>query len=302
MAISDNLRGALYMSLAMAAFTVNDTCMKIVTSELPLYQAIVLRGLLAVVALLAIGLRTGRLRLRVAPADRARLGLRSLGEVAATLTFLAALRQMPLANLSAIMQFLPLAVTLAAALLLREPVGWRRIAAITVGFAGVLLIVRPGTEGFDRWSLIGVASVACVVLRDLATRNLSRDVPSVSVALLAAIAVTLAGIVLVPLGGWAPVAPRIAALIFAAAAFLIVGYLFIVMAMRVGEIGIVAPFRYTALIFAIFLGWLAFSELPDGLTLVGAALVIATGIYSFYRERRLGQRIATPAKAPLRLR
>ena len=300
--MSGNLRGALFMTLAMAAFAINDSCMKAVTADMPLAQAIFLRGLLASAALALIGLRQGRLRLRFGADDRLRLGLRSLGEVAATLTFLTALRHMPLANLSAIMQALPLAVTLSAALIMREPVGWRRMAAIGVGFFGVLMIVRPGTEGFDGWSLVALASVAFVVLRDLATRRLSPDVPSVSVAFLAAISVTASAVLLLPFSDWISVGPARSLLIAGAATFLIAGYLLIVMAMRVGEIGLVAPFRYTALLFSIVLGVALFNELPDAITLAGAAVIVATGIYTFHRERKLGQVVAIPVKAPLRLR
>ena len=300
--ISDTTRGALYMSLAMAAFTVNDTCMKSVTAEMPLYQAITLRGIVTMIALAIIARQRGGLRLGMARGDARLLGWRTLGEVGGTLTFLTALRHMPLANLSAIMQSLPLAVTLSAAIALHEPVGWRRMAAIAVGFLGVLMIVRPGTEGFDVWSLIALGSVAFVVLRDLTTRRLSSAVPSVTVAFLAATAVTVSGVVLSPLSGWVAVQPAAAVLLLAAGGFLIVGYLSVVMAMRVGDIATVAPFRYTALIFAIALGWIIFGHLPGPMTLAGAAIIVASGIYTFYRERKRGRPLAVPAKAPLRLR
>ncbi|MCC0062526.1 MAG: DMT family transporter [Defluviimonas sp.] len=302
MTLSANARGAAYMSVAMAAFTLNDSCMKIVTETLPLFEAMVLRGLPTLAALLLIAWHRGVLAVALPQADRRWLALRSLGEIAGTLTFLAALRHMPLANLSAILQFLPLAVTLTAALLLHEPIGWRRLTAIFVGFFGVLLIVRPGMAGFDIWSLLGLLSVGCVVLRDLATRRLTSELPSVTVAIFAAGSVTLTGLVLLPFGGWVPPAPHELVLIAAAAAFLVAGYLLIVMAMRVGEIALVAPFRYTALLFAILLGRVVFGQLPDAMTLAGAAIVIATGIYTFYRERARGQQLAMPAKAPLRLR
>lgn len=300
--ISDTTRGALYMSLAMAAFTVNDTCMKSVTAEMPLYQAITLRGIVTMIALFIIARQRGGLRLGMARGDARLLGWRTLGEVGGTLTFLTALRHMPLANLSAIMQSLPLAVTLSAAIALHEPVGWRRMAAIAVGFLGVLMIVRPGTEGFDIWSLIALGSVAFVVLRDLTTRRLSSAVPSVTVAFLAATAVTASGVALSPLSGWVAVQPAAAVLLLAAGGFLIVGYLSVVMAMRVGDIATVAPFRYTALIFAIALGWIIFGHLPGPMTLAGAAIIVASGIYTFYRERKRGRPLAVPAKAPLRLR
>ena len=299
---SDNARGALFMSVAMTAFTVNDACMKAVTETLPLYQAIFLRGILCTAALIVIALRMGGLRISVEPGDRKWLILRTLGEVGGTLTFLTALSHMPLANISAIMQFLPLAVTLAAALFLHEPIGWRRLLAILFGLAGVLLIVRPGTEGFDRWALMGLASVGCVVLRDLATRRMSSAMPSVTVAVAAAVAVTVTAAVLLPAEGWGVMAPRVAFLLGLAAACLIAGYLMIVVAMRVGDIGHVAPFRYVALVVAIGLGWAAFGQLPDGLTLLGAVIVVLTGIYSFHRERRLGRPGAMPDRPLPRLR
>ena len=269
---------------------------------MPLYQAITLRGIVTMIALAIIARQRGGLRLGMARGDARLLGWRTLGEVGGTLTFLTALRHMPLANLSAIMQSLPLAVTLSAAIALHEPVGWRRMAAIAVGFLGVLMIVRPGTEGFDVWSLIALGSVAFVVLRDLTTRRLSSAVPSVTVALLAATAVTASGVALSPLSGWVAVQPAAAVLLLAAGGFLIVGYLSVVMAMRVGDIATVAPFRYTALIFAIALGWIIFGHLPGPMTLAGAAIIVASGIYTFYRERKRGRPLAVPSKAPLRLR
>lgn len=297
MPLSENARGALWMAIAMAAFTINDTCMKAVTESLPLYQSIFLRGLATTLAIAFIAHRAGTLTFRVAPEDRRWLALRIVGEVGGTVTFLTALRQMPLANLSAILQSLPLAVTLGAALWLNQPVGWRRLLAIGVGFLGVLLIIRPGTEGFDRWALLGVVSVAFVVLRDLATRRLSSDMPSVAVALTAAASVTLMALVVMPFSGWVTPDPRETALILGASAFLVTGYITIVMATRTGDIGLVAPFRYTSLIFAVVLGWAVFGQFPDNLTLIGGAVVILTGLYTFHRERRLGRKLARSAKA-----
>lgn len=285
MPLSDNARGAVYMAVSMAAFTLNDTAMKAATQSLPLFQAIALRGVLAVAGLLVFGVLFKGLRLRVPRRDVGVIALRSVAEVGATVLFLAALIHMPLANLSAILQALPLAVTLAAAVVFRESIGWRRMAAIGVGFLGVLIIIRPGPAGFDLWSVMGLGSVACVVVRDLAARSLSRAVPSIMVALCAGVAVLVMGLIGTVVQGWQPVGGREALLILFAAGMLTFGYTLSVMAMRVGEIGFVAPFRYSALIWAIFLGWFAFGTLPDGLTLFGAALVVATGMFTLWRER-----------------
>ena len=139
----------------MAAFTINDTFMKSVTTTLPLYQTIGMRGLIAALGLGLLVLLTRAYRFRLNRRDGKLILLRSLADVAATIFFLEALLQMPLANLSAILQALPLAITLAAALVYGDRIGWRRMTAILVGLVGVLIIIRPGTEGFDRWALLG---------------------------------------------------------------------------------------------------------------------------------------------------
>ena len=298
MAISDNLRGVAYMCLSMLAFTVNDSFMKAVTTEVPLFQTVFLRGLIAIAGLVVMGSLTGAFRQKLQGADWRLITLRSVAEIFATITFLTALLHMPLANLSAIMQVLPLAVTLTAALVFGDRIGWRRLVAILVGFVGVMIIIRPGTEAFDIWSLMGVASVLCVVVRDLAVRRMGSHVPSIIVGL---------GISLVPtagmganfdgLTGWVAMDVAQLAQVGAAGAFLIVGYLCAVTAMRWGDIGVVAPFRYTSLLWAIVLGFAAFGELPDGWTLVGSAIVVASGIYTLLRERQKRRMAAVAARA-----
>lgn len=292
MPVSDNTRGIIFMAVAMATFTVNDSFMKAATQLLPLSQAIVIRGVMTLAALLVLARMMGVRTLRVAKVDRKLLGWRTLAEVGGTITFLTALQHMQLANLSAILQSLPLAVTLGAVIALKEPVGWRRMTAIGVGFLGVLLIVRPGTEGFNIWAVVALISVAFVVVRDLATRQFSGALPSVTIAIYTAVAVTLMGVAGLTIEDWDPVPLVAFAMLAGAATMLIMGYLFIVMAMRVGDVAIVAPFRYSALIWAILIGWLVFGEIPKGLTLLGAAIVVATGLYTYLREYQLQRRIA----------
>lgn len=289
MAISDNLRGALYMNLAMFSFTVNDALMKSLTQALPLYQTIALRGTIAVIGLILVARVTGGLRLPAAPQDRALIALRSLADVAATILFLTALKHMPLATLSAVMQVTPLAVTLAAALYYKDQIGWRRMLAIIIGFVGVMLIIRPGMEGFTIWSVLGLGSVATVVFRDLSVRRLSGAVPSLIVALGAGFAVMVMGFLGSALEGWQAMSLFQTLQVLAAGGLLIVAYICSVSAMRVGDIGFIAPFRYTSLLWAIILGWVFFATFPDAYALIGAAIVVATGIYTLLRERKLRQ-------------
>lgn len=288
--MTDNTRAILLMNVAMLAFTLNDACMKAVSETLPLFQAIFLRGVATTLALLGLAAMQGQLRFVPGPGDRARIGWRTLAEVVSTATFLLALTHMPIANLSAIMQALPLAVTLGAALWFGERLDAARLLAIMVGFAGVLLIIRPGTEGFDRWALLGLASMAFVTLRDLMTRGLSRSVPSSAVAVWAALAVAVMGGVVTLQQGWQTVSLTQAALLAGATVNLIIGYLTVVMVMRVGDIGVVAPFRYMALLWAILIGAGVFGAWPDGLTLIGSAIVVASGLFTLLADRLRRQR------------
>jgi drug/metabolite transporter (DMT)-like permease len=286
-AFADNLRGAGYMVVCGAGFATNDAMMKLVAGEVPLYQAMFLRGLLVTALLFGLAAATGALDHRPAPRDRTHLWRRSIGEVGGGFLFLTALFNMPIANASAIMQSLPLAITLAAAVFWHEPVGWRRYFAIAAGFAGVLIVVRPGSDGFTVYGLFVLGAVGFITLRDLATRQLSPDVPSLLAALVPAALTTLAAGFASTWQGWAPVDAGHLAALAASGLFLITGYYFGILAMRVGEIGFIAPFRYLLLIFSILLGWAIFGEVPDRWMIVGASVIVGSGLYTFYRERKL---------------
>jgi S-adenosylmethionine uptake transporter len=288
MILSDNMRAALMMALSMTAFTVNDALMKLAAPNLPFFQQIVVRGILITVGLFILATLWGHLGYRPSRKDRALTALRTFAEMFSTIFFLTALFSIPLANLSAILQSLPLTVTLAAAIFFGEPVGWRRFVAIGIGFVGVTIIIRPGMDGFSVYSLYGVAAVIGVTFRDLASRRLSKTIPSSRVALSAAVGVTvMAGIgSLVMREHWVALTIREWFLIGGASVCLMAGYISAVGAMRLGEIGFVAPFRYASLLVALFLGYVLLDEWPDGWTLFGAGIVVATGLFTLYRERK----------------
>lgn len=282
---ADNLKGALFMMTSLAGFVVNDGLMKTLADDYPLPQALLLRGLFASALLLALVLRERAQLYRPDAATGRLVALRVACEIAVTFAFLNALFNMPLANATAILMVTPLMVTLAAALFLGEHMGWRRYSAVAIGFLGALLIVRPGGEGFNVFTVSALAAVLFTVARDLLTRRLPSDVPSVAVAFATSVAIMVSGGLLTPLAGWHPVDGGALLVLAAAALFLVVGYLFGVMAMRVGDVGFVAPFRYTHLIWALLLGALVFGEFPDALTLLGSAVVVATGLYTLHREQ-----------------
>ncbi|MEO1017491.1 MAG: DMT family transporter [Pseudomonadota bacterium] len=291
--ISNNVRGAGFMMISMAAFVCNDTLMKLLSTEVPLFQAIFVRGLMATCLILMLGGFYGVLHYRPRGRDRWLIGLRILGETGATFLFLTALFNMPIANATAILQVEPLAVTIGAALFLGEKVGWRRYLAVAVGFLGVMLIIRPGSDGFTSYSLIALAAMCFMVLRDLVTRRLSPGVPSVFVTVLTAVVITSSAGLACLFVPWQPMTGSHVAHLSLTAIFLLFGYLFSVLAIRTGEIGYTSPFRYSVLIWAIMLGFLVFGDIPDIWMLTGSAIVVSTGLYTFHREMVLTRSVRT---------
>lgn len=286
MALSKNTEGALYMAVAMAAFSCSDALSKSVISMMNAGEIMLLRGVLTSVIVYLMARRMGALRSFRVIAQPMIL-LRVTCEALAAVTYITALGMMPIANASAIIQALPLAVTLGAALFLKEPVGWRRWSAIIVGFMGVLVIVRPGPDGFTPAALIVIASVFITAARDLATRCVDKSVPSLMVTVCTAIGVSLiGGAMIVPLGGWQPVTSNALLHLALASVMVLAGYQTAILAMRTGDIAFVAPMRYLSLIFAGLLGLVFFGETPNRWTIFGAAIVIASGLYTFYRESR----------------
>lgn len=284
---SDNLRGAIFMMLSMAGYVVNDALMKLVTEDLPLAQSVFIRGLLASALLAGFAAYKRQLIVSVSKREFKIILLRSFGEIAATYCFLTALINMPLANVTAILQSLPLAVTFAGAMFLGHKVGWRRYVAIAIGFGGVLIIVRPGGENFNSYALWAMIAVGFITLRDLMAAMLDRRTPSIFVALFTAVGVTLAAGIAASFEPWAQISGGSFSFLFFAAVFILIGYVTSISAMRFGEIAFVSPFRYTVLVWALLIGIFVFNDYPDFWTLVGIAIVVGTGVFTFYREQRV---------------
>ncbi len=275
------------MVASQAVFTVNDALMKLASRELPLGQAVFMRGLCTIVFACVLAYALGAFKRLPRRHDLPLIGLRSLAEVGSTLLYLAALFHMPIADTTAILQFLPLAITAAAAVFLGEHVGWRRWTAAVVGFIGVLIIIRPGTTAFNAWSLVALASVAAIVVRDISTRRIDRSVATALLTIASSVTVTVAAGFLAFAETWrVPSAPALS-MIGSAALFLFAGYYLIIEAMRWGEVAVVSPFRYSVILWAILAGATVFGERPDPLALLGTAIVMMAGLYTFFRERHL---------------
>lgn len=292
----NNVNGILLVVGAMAAFALEDMFIKHLSVSVPTGQIMVVLGIVCglVFALMAV---TTRKRIFEAAAWRGLPLIRAVTEGVGAVAFVTALSLVDLSTVAAVFQAMPLVVTMGAALFLGEQVGWRRWSAIGVGFVGVLMIIRPGLDGFQPETLFVVASVIAIAARDLITRRLDVRVASAVVAMQAYLAVAIAGVALIVLNGQPVVAmgagqfgPFLGAITFG-----VLGYYGIVTAMRVGDASALTPFRYTRLVFSIAAGMLMFGERPDQMTLAGATLIIGSGLYTFLRERRLAQQVVAAA-------
>lgn len=279
-------RGVLAMSAGMASFVTNDSLVKYVSQTLPGSQLIFIRGLFAVVLVLAIA-HAMRATGHLGALRERRVLLRAGFDAFATMTYLTSLFHLPLANATAINMATPLFITLFAVIGFSEKVGPRRWAALATGFAGVLLVVQPTAAGFNAYALLCLGGTLLHASRDLTTRTIAARIPSIIITLSTAIAVTLlAGAFGLVTRDWQPVNARQLGLLAAASVFLSGGYYLLTVAMRSGEMSLVAPFRYTGLLFALVLGFLVWGEVPNALAWAGIALLVGAGIVVLHGERR----------------
>jgi drug/metabolite transporter (DMT)-like permease len=279
-----NRRGILAMAAGMGCFVVNDTLVKIVSASLPAAQLIFLRGLFATALLLAISHRMGAHRQLGALADR-RVALRALFDALATMTYLTSLFHLPIANATAINMATPLFITLFAVVAFKERVGGARWLAIATGFTGVLLVVQPSGAAFNAYALLCLGGTVLHASRDLMTRTIARSIPSILITLSTAVAVTVLSGALCLFSEWRPFAITQLGLLAAASIFLSGGYFLLTVAMRGGEMSLIAPFRYAGLLFALVLGYAVWRDVPNALAWAGIALLVAAGLYVLHGER-----------------
>ena len=285
--MTKNLYGALFMTLSMFGYASTDAFIKFIGLILPLSEILFLRGVVAVLLLFLITYIRNEFSKKKKNDQYKYLFLRIFGDIGCTILFLTALINMKIANATAILQCLPLALTFCAALFLKERVGWRRWSAIIIGFFGVLIIIKPNSEDFNYYSLLAMGAVFFIVLRDLSTKKLDQSIPSTFISLVTAASVTLTGLLFAPFQVWVIPSIEIFGALSATAVFLILGILFNVMCMRIGEVGFVVPFRYSIILFAIIYGAIFYNEIPDLPMIFGTFIIIVTGLYTFYREKSL---------------
>lgn len=293
--IFDNRRGILAMLCACVFFTSNDSLVKLASAHFPTTQIMAMRGICATLLALTIVLAMGHWR-ELRSLGSPLVAFRALLEATCAFLFMSALPFLPLANITAILQATPIIMTVMAIAIGLERVGWRRWAAIVAGFLGVLLIVQPTPGDFNVYILYALGSAFFIAVRDLVTARIKLEVPSIVIATSTTIGVCLAGFVIGFVRGdeWRELARPEAAYFIAAALFLVLGNLTVVMAFRNVEVAVVSPFRYAIVVVAIILGYLIFGDWPNALALAGIGLVVGAGVYTIHRES-LARRSAASA-------
>lgn len=276
------------MVAAMLAFVTNDTLVKLASESMPLGEVLFLRGVVSLAILVPVMLMF-RFEHRWRDYANPMMVWRNIADVGATLIYLTALTHLTIANATIVLQAVPLIVTIAGAVLFREHVGWRRWTAISVGLAGVVVVIRPGLEGFNAWSLAALAAVFLIAGRDIATRHVPASIPTMMLVI-ASVTVNLFGGAALGIGeswlwptleGWLTTIGAGIASVFA--------YLLIVVALRGRDLSLTAPFRYTVIVWAVLYGVVIWGDSLDFLTIVGACLIVASGVFMLYRERKLAQ-------------
>ncbi|PZQ11600.1 MAG: EamA family transporter [Ancylobacter novellus] len=297
--LDPTVRGVIAMVAGMVVQALNDTVIKLAAARLPATEIMAMRGVMAVTLALSIALVMGegrRLKMLANPLVALRSGL----EAMACLTYMTALAHLGLAEFTSIVQATPLIITALAVLLGWQTVGWKRWAAIGVGFVGVLLIAKPSTQGVNVYAALTLLSACFMAIRDLVTSRIPSSAPSMVVTLGSTIAVTSVGFGAGAVQSAAWLAPNgVEAAMIATAAILVVGCnMLIVMAFRLGDMTVVGPFRYSVILASLALGWLVWGDVPDALALLGSALIVASGLYALKRERAAPEPLANAA-APL---
>ncbi len=295
-----NRRGILATLSASVFWTCNDAFGKLATETFPTGEIMAVRSLFAILLSTAVvvGMGHGRVLLR-----GARLFLkpvpviRALLDAAVIVAFYKALPYIQLADITAIGQTTPIIMTLLAAVLGIERIGWRRFLAVAVGFSGVVLIVKPSGEGLSGYAFLAVFSAALVAVRDLITRKLDPSLPSPVIALMTAVAGGLTGLGLGVTEEWGSVLVTPTLYLIVAGLFVSLGNLAIVIACRDADLGVIAPFRYFGILIAVVLGYAIFGDLPDMISVGGIVLIIGSGIYTMHREQVRRRLAAASAKS-----
>ena len=277
-------RGITFTILGGALLTTNDAVLKWLTSDYPVGQLMFIRGLFVFLPVMLIVWRAGGFGLIRVNSLRDQ-SLRAGFAFTSGFCFITGISFLPLADALAITFAGPLFVTALAPPMLGETVGWRRWSAVLVGFAGVVVMLRPGAEAVQWAALFPLGASLAGALRDLTTRQMAGRETSVSIMCFSTAVVVLAGLCTWPFG-WAPLVLEDLGLMALSGMLVGGAHFLLIERFQWAEAALLAPFKYTNMIWAILFGFVIWGDLPDAWTTTGATIVIVGGLYIIRRESR----------------
>ena len=285
--IQNSKKGIVLVLAAMALYVINDSLVKLSTKLYPVEQILVVRGIFASLLMLGVIIASGHFN-KIKDSLEKLIIIRAIAEALVAASFITALTHLPIADLTAIMQTTSIIIVVITAITGLERVTPSLWIAVMLGFFGVLLMVKPGASDFNIYTLIGLLTTFFVAARDLITRKINPAIPTAIVSLTTTLSVVIIG--LIPgIGHWAPLEWRETLYLLAAAVFVTVGNLCAVKAHRIAAPSLLAPFRYSVLIWAFLSGLVIFGDWPDLFTLIGSGLIVAAGLFTMHGEQKKTQ-------------
>ncbi len=279
-----SLRGIAYMVLALLLLTLSDAATKWLGDTFPVWQIVCLRAIFMFIPVGLLAARTGGLAsLRVH--DRRGLSIRVFFYIGSTTLIATSMILLPLADAATLLFAGPLFVTALAPTMLGEHIGWRRWAAVMVGFIGVVIMMRPTPEAIQPLALVPIVAALFSTFRDIATRRISATESTNAIMVWSTLGLVIVGLLTIPFG-WVAVGWVDLSLLAFAGILSGVAHILMVEAFRVAEAALVSPFKYSAVIWAVALGYFIWGTVPDQFILVGGGFVIASGLYILHRETR----------------
>jgi drug/metabolite transporter (DMT)-like permease len=282
--MSANLKSIMLMVIAMGCLTLTDMLIKIVSQTLPTGQVMIFYGVGALVVFWGL-LRIKGESIQLSPLTNPAVIWRNVGDLIAMNSMFLALVYVPLSTIGAVIQAVPLMVTAAAALFLGEKVGLKRVSAIFIGFLGTLLIIQPGATTFDITANLVLIAAIGMALRDIATKLVRENFSTLLLSFYSCFLFIFSGSILLIIKG-DPTVPS-SEHIFILTAMIVagcLGFFFMTEAVRLGDMSVVIPFRYTRLLFSMAAGILILGEQVNAIMLIGSALTILSGLYIWHRE------------------
>jgi drug/metabolite transporter (DMT)-like permease len=288
MAKTSDLSGIAAMLCATASFVIGDTFMKIVAEQIPPFQVLFLRGIVASLACAAFLVVHGE-GSAMSGVGNGRALLRAAAETLAVLCYIVALTRLPIADVIAIIQTAPLIMILGAALLFRERIGFERVVVVLFGFAGALMVAQPGASGASAAALLAFASAILNAVRDLIGRGVPTRIPlTVVVFTTNFVVMVVAGVMSLSVETWTPPTSRHLVFLAAAGICVTLAHAGLLAAYRLGRTILIAPFFYSFLLWAVLSGFFVWGELPNALALGGIALISVSGVANALLAQRRG--------------